>query len=77
MGELTQFLEENKGIYHEIWVVIKNKKTASPQVVSFNDVVNEAKKQDLIDSRIKNIDKEKYMIRLTKRLKPKFRKFEK
>ena len=71
LGELTQYLEENKDIYHEIWVIIKNKKAASPQVVSFNDVVSEAKKQGLIDSRIKNIDHQKYMIRLTKRLKPK------
>jgi dsDNA-binding SOS-regulon protein len=53
LGELTQFLEENKDTYHEIWVIIKNKKAASPQVVSFNDVVSEAKKQGLIDSRIK------------------------
>ena len=55
-----------------MWVIITNKKSESPQVVSFNDVVSEAKKQGLIDSRIKNVDKEKYMIRLTKRLKPKF-----
>ena len=72
LGELTQFLEENKDMYHEMWVIITNKKSGSPQVVSFNDVVSEAKRQGLIDSRIKNVDKEKYMIRLTKRLKPKF-----
>jgi hypothetical protein len=72
LGELTHFLEENKHMYHEMWVIITNKKSESPQVVSFNDVVSEAKKQGLIDSRIKNVDKEKYMIRLTKRLKPKF-----
>ena len=72
LGELTQFLEENKDIYHEMWVIITNKKAASTQVVSFNDVVSEAKKQGLIDSRIKNIDNKKYMIRLTKRTKPKF-----
>ena len=72
LEELTQFLEENKDIYHEIWIIITNKKAVFPQAVSFNDVVSEAKKQGLIDSRIKNIDNEKYMIRLTKRLKPKF-----
>jgi hypothetical protein len=72
LGELSQFLEENKEKHHEIWIIITNKKAAFPQVVSFNDVVSEAKKQGLIDSRIKNIDNKKYMIRLTKRTKPKF-----
>ena len=71
LGELTQFFEENKDKYHEMWVIIKNKKSQSPQIVSFNDVVSEARKQGLIDSRIKNVDKEKYMIRLTKRIKHK------
>ncbi len=70
LGDLSQFLEENKDTYHEIWVIITNKKAAFPQVVSFNDVVSEAKKQGLIDSRIKNVDEKRYMIRLTKRLKP-------
>jgi hypothetical protein len=37
--------------------------------VSFKQVEDEAIKQGLIDSRIKNINEEKYMIRLTKRLK--------
>jgi hypothetical protein len=71
LGELTRFLEENKDVHHEMWIIIKNKKSGSPQVVSFNDVVNEARKLGLIDSRIKNVDKEKYMIRLTKRIKSK------
>ena len=74
LAELKQFLEENKDKYHEIWVIIKNKKAANPQIVSFNEVVNEAKKQGLIDSRIKNIDDKKYMIRLTKRIKTTTRK---
>ena len=68
LEELRQFFEENKGRYHEIWVVITNKKAANPQIVSFNDVISEAKKQGLIDSRIKNVDAKKYMIRLTKRI---------
>ncbi len=67
LAELRQFFGENKGKYHEIWVVITNKKVANPQVVSFNDVISEAKGQGLIDSRVKKIDDKKYMIRLTKR----------
>jgi len=63
---LRDFLEENKNRYHEIWIIITNKKTKNPQPISFDQVINEAKKQGLIDSRIKNIDKKKYMIRLTK-----------
>ena len=70
--ELAHFLEENRDIYHEIWVIIRKKKLSNPQLVSFNDVIIEAKKQGLIDSRTKTIDDEKYMIRLTKRIKPKF-----
>jgi hypothetical protein len=72
--ELAQFLEENKDTYHEIWIIITNKKTQNPQSVSFRDVVNEAKKQGLIDSLIKNIDDKKYMIRLTKKNKIKILK---
>jgi hypothetical protein len=60
---------ENKDRYHEIWVIITNKKAANPQVVSFDQVISEVKKQGLIDSRIKNIDEKRYMIRLTKRIK--------
>jgi uncharacterized protein YdeI (YjbR/CyaY-like superfamily) len=66
---LRQFFEENKDIYHEIWITITNKKAASPQPVSFNQAVNEARKHGLIDSRIKNKDEKKYMIRFTKRIK--------
>ncbi len=67
LADLRQFFEENKDKFHEIWVVIANKKAVNPQIISFNEVVNEAKKQGLIDSRIKKIDDRKYMIRFTKR----------
>ena len=69
LAELRQFFEDNKEKYHEIWIIITNKKIASPQVVSFNQVIEEAKNQGLIDSRIKNVDEKRYMIRLTKRTK--------
>ena len=72
LDELTQFLEKNENNHHEIWVIITNKKAGTPQIVSFNQVVTEAKKLGLIDSRIKNIDDKKYVIRLTKKIKPKF-----
>ena len=67
MTELEEFLEENKNRYHEIWIIITNKKTESPQPVSFDQVIDEAKKQGLIDSCIKNVDEKRYMIRLTKK----------
>ena len=67
LTELEEFLEENKNKYHEIWIIITNKKTESPQPVSFDQVIDEAKKQGLIDSRIKNVDEKRYMIRLTKK----------
>jgi len=69
LAEVKQFFEENKDKYHEIWIIITNKKTANPQIVSFGQVVSEAKKQGLIDSRIKNLDEKRYMIRLTKRIR--------
>ena len=56
LEELRQFFEDNKDKYHEIWIIITNKKTANPQIVSFNQVIEEAKNQGLIDSRIKNVD---------------------
>jgi len=70
LEELRQFFEETKDKYHEIWVIITNKKAANPQLVSFNQVVSEAISQGLIDSRIRNVDEKRYMIRLTKRIKP-------
>ncbi|HYA78082.1 MAG TPA: hypothetical protein VEF91_05140 [Verrucomicrobiae bacterium] len=69
LAEVKQFFEENKDKYHEIWIIIKNKKAANPQTVSFNQVVIEAKNQGLIDSRIRNLDEKRYMIRFTKRIK--------
>jgi hypothetical protein len=56
---------------HEIWVVITKKKAANPPPLSFNQALVEAKKQGLIDSRTKTIDEKQYMIRFTKRIKPK------
>jgi hypothetical protein len=73
LTELEEFLEENKNKYHEIWIIVTNKKTESPQPVSFDQVIHEAKKQGLIDSRIKNVDEKRYMIRLTKRIKSKIK----
>ena len=70
-SELKRFFEENKAMCHEIWVVITKKKTANPQPLSFNQALVEAKKQGLIDSRTKTIDEKQYMIRFTKRIKPK------
>jgi len=69
LESLTEFFGENKDKYHEIWIIITNKEAANPQPISFNQVVSEAVKQGLIDSRIKNIDEKKYMIRFTKRIK--------
>jgi uncharacterized protein YdeI (YjbR/CyaY-like superfamily) len=70
ISELKRFLEDNKAKYHEIWIIITKKKIADPQPLSFNQAVNEAKKQGLIDSRTKTIDEKKYMIRFTKRITP-------
>ena len=69
LSELKQFFEENKDVYNEIWIVLTKKDAFDPQPVSFNHAISEAKKQGLIDSRIKTIEKEKYMIRFTKRIK--------
>ena len=69
LAELRQFFEENEGKYHEIWVIITNKKAGNLQLVSFNQVVSEARNHGLIDSRIRNVDEKRYMIRLTKRIK--------
>lgn len=70
ISELKRFFEENKDTHHEIWIIIKNKNAINPQPVSFNQAISEAIKQGLIDSRTKNIDEKKYMIRFTKRIKP-------
>ncbi len=62
---------DNKEKYCEIWVVITKKKAVNQQPISFNQALNEAKKQGLIVSRTKTIDEEKYMIRFTKRVNQK------
>jgi len=69
LDELKRFFEASKDRYHEIWIIITNKKTANPQAVSFSQVVSEAINQGLIDSRIKNVDAKRYIIRLTKRIR--------
>ena len=71
LDELTAFFKENKDKYHEIWIVITKKKAAHTQPISFDQALAEARKQGLIDSRTRSIDTEKYMIRFTKRIKPK------
>jgi hypothetical protein len=69
--ELRRFFEANKDKYHEIWIVLSNKKYVNPQPVSFNETVNEAIKQGLIDSRSKSLSQQKYSVRFTKRKTPK------
>ncbi len=70
-NELRHFFETNKDKYHEIWIVLSNKKYADPQPVSFNETVAEAVRQGLIDSRSKSLSERKYAIRFTKRKSPK------
>ena len=65
--ELQRFFEANKNKYHEIWIILTNKKYANPQPVTFNEAVAEAVKQGLIDSRTKTLNEQKYTIRFTKR----------
>ena len=65
--ELRRFFEANKDRYHEIWIVLTNKKYADPQPVTFNEAVAEAVKQGLVDSRTKTLSAQKYSIRFTKR----------
>jgi dsDNA-binding SOS-regulon protein len=67
--ELATFFQANKEIFHEIWIVLANKKYSNPQPVSFNQAVSEAIKQGLIDSKTKTLNKQKYAIRFTKRIK--------
>ena len=69
--ELTHFFKTSRDRYHEIWIVITKKKHADPQPVTFNEAVAEATKQGLIDSRTKSLNEHKYLIRFTKRKKPK------
>ena len=69
--ELRHFFETNKDKYHEIWIVLSNKKYVNPQPVSFNEAVAEAVSQGLIDSRSKSLSERKYAVRFTKRKSPK------
>ena len=66
--ELRRFFESNKERYHEIWVVLKNKKCANPQPVSFDDAVKAAVDQGLVDSRTKTLTTKEYSVRFTKRI---------
>ena len=70
-NELRHFLETNKDKYHEIWIVLSNKKYVDPQPISFNESVAEAVRQGLIDSRSKSLSERKYAVRFTKRKSPK------
>ena len=65
--DLSRFLMANKSKYHEIWIVLTKKECADPQPVSFNEAVNEAISQGLVDSRTKTLDEKRYAIRFTKR----------
>jgi hypothetical protein len=71
VGELSHFFKTNKDAYLEIWIILTKKKYADPQPVSFNQAVTVAVKQGLIDSRTKNLNEQKYLVRFTKRKKPK------
>jgi hypothetical protein len=51
-------------------VVLTKKKYVDPQPVSFNEAVNEAVKQGLIDSRTKSLSERKYAVRFTTRKHP-------
>jgi hypothetical protein len=67
IDDLAEFLKENKGKYHEIWVILAKKAHADPQPVSFNEAVSEAITQGLVDSRTKTLDDLRYAVRFTKR----------
>ena len=66
-AELASFLKANKEKYHEIWVVLFKKKYVNPQPVSFNEAVNIAISEGLVDSRTKTLDEKMYAVRFTKR----------
>jgi uncharacterized protein YdeI (YjbR/CyaY-like superfamily) len=67
LDDLKEFLKDNKEKYREIWVVLIKKEHANPQPVSFNEAVNEAITQGLVDSRTKTLDNNRYAVRFTKR----------
>jgi hypothetical protein len=64
---LRRFFEINKDKYHELWVVLTKKKIVTQQPVTFNEAVNEAVTQGLIDSRSKSLSEQKYAVRFTTR----------
>jgi uncharacterized protein YdeI (YjbR/CyaY-like superfamily) len=65
--DLRRFFEINKDRYHELWVVLNKKKSFVQQPVTFNEAVNEAVMQGLIDSRSKGLSEQKYAVRFTTR----------
>jgi hypothetical protein len=67
IDDLSSFLKANKDKYHEIWVVLIKKEHANPQPVTFNEAVNAAIEQELVDSHTKTLDEKKYAVRFTKR----------
>jgi hypothetical protein len=50
-ADLATFLVDNKEKHHEIWVILIKKKYVNPQPVSFNQAVNLAINNGLVDSR--------------------------
>ena len=64
--DLRRFFEINKDKYHELLVVL-TKKNVVQQPVTFNEAVNEAVMQGLIDSRSKGLSEQKYAVRFTTR----------
>ena len=65
--DLRRFFEINKDKFHELWVVLTKKKIVAQQPVTFNEAVNEAVMQRLIDSRSKGLSEQKYAVRFTTR----------
>ena len=65
--DLRRFFEINKDKFHELWVVLTKKKIVAQQPVTFNEAVNEAVMQWLIDSRSKGLSEQKYAVRFTTR----------
>ena len=63
--DLRRFFEVNKDKYHELWMVLTKKKNVFQQPVTFNETVNEAVIQGLIDGRSKGLSEQEYMVRFT------------
>jgi hypothetical protein len=64
--DLRRFFKINKDKHHQLWVILTKKKIVAKQPVAFNEAVNEAVMQGLIDSRPKGLS-EKYAVRFTRR----------